>query len=122
VPGQTVVIVLVILGVGALLAGRFALKAKSGESGEGRQASWYITRGAALVAGVAVLAAMSQGCESDEKDKAGVPGETTSIPRVTCTSYRAEDCPPAVPVPPQPPQTFTPATPNTAGIPDEIPA
>jgi hypothetical protein len=122
VSGQTVVIVLVVLGVGGLIVYQFKPAGEPGDSGEGRPASWYITRAVGLLVAIWVLGAMSQGCEDDEKDKAVVPGETTSIPRVTCTSYKAEDCPPAVVVPPPPPQTFTPVTPNTAGIPDDVPA
>lgn len=110
--GEAVVIVLVVVLLVALLSTRVK---PAGRDDEGRPATWYVNRALIGVLVVLVLAAMSDGCEPE---KSKPDDATTTIERVTCTSYREEDCPP-VPAPPAP-IPAPPATPNTAGIPDGI--
>lgn len=112
--GEAVVIVLVVVLLVALLSTRVK---PAGRDDEGRPATWYVNRALIGVLVVLVLAAMSDGCEP-EKSKPD-DATTTTVERVTCTSYREEDCPP-VPAPPPAPIPAPPATPNTAGIPDGI--
>lgn len=113
--GDAVVIVLVVVVLVALLSTR--VKPAGRPDGEGRPATWYVSRALVAVLVVLVLAAMSDRCEP-EKSKP-LDATTTTMERVTCTSYREEDCPP-VPAPLPPPVSAPPATPNTAGIPDDV--
>jgi hypothetical protein len=118
--GDAVVIVLVVV----LLVVLFSTRVKrpgDGSDGEGRSATWYVNRALVGVAVILVLAAMSDGCEPDKSKP--TDATTTTIERVTCTAYYEEDCPPVpAPLPPPPTVVAPPATPNTAGIPDDIPA
>jgi hypothetical protein len=120
VPADLVVVVLVALLVGGLISTRFrgSRPRSSGDEGGGRPLGWWLSRALMILVAVVVLGAMSDGCEP-RKTK---PFTTeTTIERVTCGSWKAEDCPP-VSVPPTPPPTVPPVTPGTAGIPDEVPA
>jgi hypothetical protein len=115
--GDAVVIVLVVV----LLVALFSTRAKpaGGGDSEGRPATWYVNRALLGVLVILVLAAMSDGCEPDKSKP--TDATTTTIERVTCTSYREEDCPPVpAPLPPPPAVDAPPATPNTAGIPDDV--
>lgn len=113
--GDWVVIVLVVVLLVALFSTR--VKPAGRGDGEGRPATWYVNRALIGVLVVLVLAAMSDGCEPGKPKPSDAT--TTTIERVTCTSYREEDCPPA-PAPLPPTVDAPPATPNTAGIPDDI--
>jgi hypothetical protein len=120
VSGQLVVVFLVV----ALIVGLISYEVSSGkpktsseEDGEGRPIGTVLRWGLIAVVAVLVLGAMGEGC--DEEPESGEPG--APVERVTCGSYREEDCPPAIPAPPATPPP-PPATPNTAGIPAEVPA
>lgn len=119
--GQLVVVFLVV----ALLVGLIVYeiespkpkKSSSDEEGSGRPIGTLLRWGLIAVVAVLVLGVMGEGCD----DEAG-PGEPGApVERVTCGSYKAEDCPPVTPAPPTTPPP-PPATPNTAGIPEEVPA
>jgi heme A synthase len=119
VSGQLVVLLLVVALIVGLIWHEVAPdkpKTSSDEEGSGRPIGTVLRWGLIAVVAVVVLGAMGEGCDDEpEPDEPGAPVE-----RVTCGSYRAEDCPPVTPAPPLPPPP--PATPNTAGIPDEVPA
>jgi hypothetical protein len=119
VSGQLVVIALVVLLIVGLVVHEASRGRRKPEAEEGgsRPIGAILRWAAIAVAGLFLLSAMSDGCE-DEPDP-GEPG--APVERVTCGSYRAEDCPPVTPAPPTTPPP-PPATPNTAGIPEEVPA
>lgn len=106
-----------------LLVALFSTRLKGpsgGGDGDGRSATWYVGRALVGVVVIVGLVAMTDGCEPDKSKPRDAT--TTTIERVTCTAYYEEDCPP-VPAPlPPPPSVAPPATPDTAGIPDEVPA
>jgi hypothetical protein len=118
VSGELIVIILVVIVVAALVAHEVRSRKTSpkAESEGGRSLLTYVQWGLMAVIVFFLLGAMGDGCEDEPQ-----PGEPEPVERVTCTSYRAEDCPPVTPVP-TPPPTVPPATPHTGGIPEEVPA